>query len=291
MSIIKIFFILISIFNNIYCLPLSLQSFHLLPNLYYKNNIINRIVIIADIHSDYNRFNEILQNADILDSNNKWIAQKYTLVIQLGDQIDRKSIDKDDITDKHHFALTYYTDYLKKEARKYDSDVISIIGNHELMNIEKIKEKKIIRNIIAYRPIIFNFYKYIFCHGGFTKAHYDFLQEFNMSIYDINIIWKKYVMDMVLSSIETKALNYLILNTTDSILYIRKNLDTKELLKDLDIEYMFVGHNETDHIHLKNKVWYLDQMLKTSFDNKDYNYIEIINDTIYIRNLDYKKST
>ena len=112
-----------------------------------------------------------------------------------------------------------------------------------------------------------------------------------MSIYDINIIWKKYVMDMVLSSIETKALNYLILNTTDSILYIRKNLDTKELLKDLDIEYMFVGHNETDHIHLKNKVWYLDQMLKTSFDNKDYNYIEIINDTIYIRNLDYKKST
>jgi hypothetical protein len=262
--------------------PINITSYRDKNNIY--TNISKRIVIIADIHSDYDRFNNILQNAKILDKNNKWIAENI-LLVQLGDQIDRKAIDKYDISNKHHFRLTYYTDYLKKEAKKYDSDVVSLIGNHELMNIDKIRNKEAVKNIIADRPVLFKFYKYLFCHGGYTKSHHDILNTFKKDIEDINIIWNKYVMDIELSAIETEILNYLILNTTDSILYIRKDLDTKDFLHNLDIEYMFVGHNETKNIHLKSKVWYLDQMLKTAFDNNNYNYLEIIDDTIFIRSL------
>lgn len=269
----------------IFCEVLSLPIIKREPiNITSYTNVSKRIVIIADIHSDYDRFNNILQNAKILDKNNKWIAENI-LLVQLGDQIDRKAIDKYDISNKHHFRLTYYTDYLKKEAKKYNSDIVSLIGNHELMNIDKIRNKEAVKNIIADRPVLFKFYKYLFCHGGYTKSHYDMLNTFKKDIEDINIIWNKYVMDIDLSAIETEILNYLILNTTDSILYIRKDLDTKDLLHNLDIEYMFVGHNETKNIHLKNKVWYLDQMLKTAFDNSNYNYLEIIDDTIFVRSL------
>jgi len=291
---IKKLLVLFSILCNSLSLPISilqntqLSNYNISNNIKYKiNNIlINRIIIVADIHSDYDRFNKILQNAEIIDKNNVWITNN-TLLVQLGDQIDRKAIDKHDISDKHHFKLTYYTDYLKKESRKHKSDVVSLIGNHELMNIDKIRNKSEIRKIIADRPVLFKFYNYIFCHGGFTKSHYEILNMFKMKIEDLNTIWKKYVMNIELTLDETKVLNYLILNTTDSILYIRKDLDTKEILHNLDIEYMFVGHSETENIHLKNKVWYLDQMLKTSFDNNNYNYLEIIDDNIYIRSLEY----
>jgi len=280
---IKRLILILMLFSNVFSLPVKTYFTNAVTN----TNMFKRIVIIADIHADYDRFNKILQNADILDKNLRWIANKNTLIVQLGDQIDRKAIDKHDINDNHHFRLTYYTDYLKDVARNHSSDFISVIGNHELMNIDKIKNKNDVRNIIAYRPVLFKFDKYLFCHGGFTKKHYDMLKYMRKDIYDINIIWRKYVLDKALTFAETKILDNLILNTSDSILYIRKELDTKELLHNLNIEYLFVGHSETANIHLKNKVWYLDQMLKTSFDNRNYNYIDIIDDNIYIRSLKY----
>ena len=108
-----------------------------------------------------------------------------------------------------------------------------------------------------------------------------------MNIDDINNIWRKYVMNYSLSNDEEKLLNSLILDNINSILYIRQELDTKELLHELDIEYMFVGHSETENIYLKNKVWYLDQMLKIAFDNRNYNYLEIVNNSISVKSLEY----
>lgn len=288
---IKKLLLLLSIFYNINSLPIIHNKYVLNTNNTINtiniNNSISRIIIIADIHADYNRFNTILKNAKILDKNDKWIAEKNTLIMQLGDQIDRKEIDKNDISNKHHFKITHYTDYLKKIAIRHNSNFISVIGNHELMNIDKIRNKSDIKEIIANRPVLYKINNYMFCHGGFTKFHYEFLKSLNMNIDDINNIWKKYVMNYSLSNDEEMLLNLLILDTTNSILYIRQELDTKELLHELDIEYMFVGHSETENIYLKNKVWYLDQMLKIAFDNKKYNYLEIVNNSIYVKSLEY----
>jgi hypothetical protein len=280
---IKKIILLFTLFYNVISLPIM----HHNDIKHFNTSNISRIVIIADVHSDYDRFNKILKNAKILDKNDKWIADNGTLLVQLGDQIDRKHIDRHDISNKHHFKITYYTDYLKNVAINHNSNFISLIGNHELMNIDKIRNKTDIQKIIAERPVLLKINNYIFCHGGFTKLHYDFMKSYNKEIDDINKIWKKYVMNYSLSNDEEKLLNFLILDSTNSILYIRKELDTKELLHYLNIEYMFVGHSETESIHLKNKVWYLDQMLKTAFDNKNYNYLEIVNSSIYVKSLDY----
>jgi hypothetical protein len=50
---------------------------------------------------------------------------------------------------------------------------------------------------------------------------------------------------------------------------------------------MFVGHSETKHIYLKNKVWHLDQVLRTAFDAKTYTYIDIVDGNITVKNLKY----
>lgn len=251
---------------------------------------ISRLVIIADIHDDLSRFRTILQNAKIIDKNNNWITPPNTLVVQLGDQIDRKHIDDDDINNKHHFRMIRYTDFLQTLASQKGCIFISMIGNHELMNIEKIKNKLDIRYIISQRPIVAIVDNYLFCHGGFHLEHYLMLKSFHKNIQDLNDIWYKYVYDMDLTTDETQLLNALILDTENSILYTRKTADKYDndnLFRHLNLEYMFVGHSETKHIYLKNKVWHLDQVLRTAFDAKTYTYIDIVDGNITVKNLKY----
>jgi hypothetical protein len=48
---------------------------------------------------------------------------------------------------------------------------------------------------------------------------------------------------------------------------------------------MFVGHTITEYITLKNKIWFLDLMLKQAFDENKYNYIVIDNGNIIVKEL------
>jgi len=249
----------------------------------------SKIVIIADLHADINRFKDVLKDAKILDYNENWIAPPNTTVIQLGDQIDPKQNDKNDIDDSHHFKMIYYTNQLQKYALENDSKFISLIGNHELMNIEKIKRKPNLRDIIAHRPVLLFFQNYAFCHGGFKKRHYYLLNIYNKNVSDINQIWYKYVYDIPVTLTEELLLKNLILDQYDSILYTRipdsKN-DIYNLFNMLNIDYMFVGHSETDFVYLKYKIWCLDLQLKSAFDSMVYNYIIIENDNIIIKSLE-----
>lgn len=257
-----------------------------IPTAVYAN--ISRIVVIADVHDDLKRFKNILEDAEIINKNNEWIAEKNTVVVQLGDQIDRKHIDDDDISNKHHFRVTYYTDYLKSVALQNGGDFISMIGNHEHMNLEKIQTKEVLKDIISKRPIVAVINNYLFCHGGFTRQHYDVLRLYHMSIRDLNEIWFKYVQDIELSADETSILENLIINKESGILYIRKlgdKYDNNRLFLQMGIDYMFVGHSETKNIFVRNRVWYLDQILKLAFDDNVYNYIDIRENNITIKSL------
>jgi hypothetical protein len=249
----------------------------------------NKIIVIADVHADVFRFKEILKDAKVLGYDDKWIA-KNTTVIQLGDQIDPKSIDNKDIDNTHHFSMIYYTKSLQKTALDNGSKFISLIGNHELMNIEKIKRKPKLRDIIANRPVLQFLHNYVFCHGGFKKKHYYLLRIYNKTIDDLDSIWYKYVYDLPLSMIEDVILKSLILDTTDSILYTRipdnKN-DINNLFQLLNIDYLFVGHSETKFVYMQNKIWFLDLQLKSAFDGKIYNYIIIEDDKIIVKPLEF----
>lgn len=246
----------------------------------------SRIVVIADVHGDLKRFKYILRDAEVIDKNDRWIAKPNTAVVQLGDQIDPKHYTTYDI--KHHFDVIYFTDKLEQLANDNGGLFVSIIGNHEHMNMDRIKNKSNVRDIVAKRRIIKIINNYLFCHGSFKLNHHYILQKHRKTIDDVNIIWEKYVNDSPMTIDETVVLNGLILNTSDSVIYTKqpdeKN-DTYELLKIYEIDYMMVGHMLTKYIHLKNRIWFLDQLLKEAFDNGIYSYITITNDNIVVNTL------
>tara|TARA_B100001093_G_C26799697_1_gene1002785 strand:+ start:470 stop:1612 length:1143 start_codon:yes stop_codon:yes gene_type:complete len=101
-----------------------------------------RIVVIGDLHGDYNQTIESLKIADLIDYKDNdvnWIGRD-TVVVQVGDQIDRcrdlpcsRELDDDENSDIK--ILKLFTN-LHNQAIKTGGAVYSIIGNHELMNVD-----------------------------------------------------------------------------------------------------------------------------------------------------------
>lgn len=117
------------------------------------------IIVIGDIHGDFDLTLRVLKLAKVIDDNNKWIG-KNTYVIQVGDQLDNcrpwikkcdepshsasnPSRDEKDVESLSSYSgetpedikvMNFFTE-LNKEANKEGGAVISLLGNHEIMNV------------------------------------------------------------------------------------------------------------------------------------------------------------
>lgn len=251
------------------------------------NNISN-LIVIADVHGDINRFRYILQNENIIDSHNNWKAKENTIVIQLGDQIDPKDRPYSQ-NDKDHFDMIYYTDFLKKAAKKNKGDFVSLIGNHEHMNLKMIQKNKKLEEIIANRPLLVKINDNIFCHASLKKHHTNIMTKYNMTFSDVNMLWYKYVKKMHLNALDKIMIEILILDE-ESIIYNKipdNKKHTYQVLDQYSADYMFVGHLISKHIHVENRIWYLDQLLSKAFNGNIYTYVTIIDNNIKIKALNY----
>jgi len=112
------------------------------PNHIIKQ-IPKRIIIIGDLHGDYEKTIEMLKLAKLIDNKNKWIGGD-TFVVQLGDQIDRCRLDRGACTNEgatlndeaSDMKILYLMTELHTQAEKLGGAVYSIMGNHELMNVQ-----------------------------------------------------------------------------------------------------------------------------------------------------------
>ncbi len=86
---------------------------------------VQRIVAIGDLHGDYYHFFQLLQWADLVDSDGHWTGGKSHLV-QMGDVMDRGK------RAKEIFGLIKK---LEKEAAAAGGMVHMLLGNHEEMNL------------------------------------------------------------------------------------------------------------------------------------------------------------
>lgn len=102
----------------------------------------NRIIAIGDLHGDYRLTIKSLKIAKVINDNLNWIGDD-TVVVQVGDQIDRcrpfntkcdhpEETDNDEASDI--LILKLFND-LHNKAIKHGGAVISLLGNHELMNV------------------------------------------------------------------------------------------------------------------------------------------------------------
>ena len=108
---------------------------------------VKRIIVIGDIHGDWEMTQQLLKAGKLIDDDGNWVGAD-TVVVQVGDQIDRcrykfgsnnPSCDKPEATNPDEGSdwkiLQYFTN-LHKQAIKVGGAVYSLMGNHELMNVE-----------------------------------------------------------------------------------------------------------------------------------------------------------
>ncbi len=102
---------------------------------------VNRIIVIGDIHGDFNKLISCLKLAKVIDDKYNWIGND-TVIVQVGDQIDscrlnngidcNTQIISNDTPDD--LNILYFMTKLHKKASKFGGAVYSLIGNHELLN-------------------------------------------------------------------------------------------------------------------------------------------------------------
>ena len=103
---------------------------------------VKRIIVIGDIHGDMAMTLSTLKVAKLIDNNGNWIGGE-TVVVQVGDQVDRcrysgvacniKGATEDD--EGNDWKILQFFTKLHKQALKVGGAVYSLIGNHELMNV------------------------------------------------------------------------------------------------------------------------------------------------------------
>ncbi len=85
----------------------------------------SRVVAIGDVHGAYDALLRVLEGAGIVDDSGHWVGGTATLV-QVGDLIDRGPDDR---------RVLELIMRLEEEADRAGGRVISLLGNHEVMNL------------------------------------------------------------------------------------------------------------------------------------------------------------
>jgi len=275
----------------------------------YEYPLPERLVVIGDIHGDIKRFKSILIDAKIINENIEWIAEpKNTIVIQMGDQIDSlnrtTNVDWEVIED---IEMITFTNILDKLAIAKGGRLISIIGNHEFMNIlgnysyvsnnsignnekrrrELFKPGGQISTILGVRPIVVKIGNMLFCHAGLKISHLLILNIYKKDLGYVNKLWRQFAITNNISGMQDSDIFSRIILNDDGILWTRA-LDNREemeiMLRSLGCEYMFIGHNVVDEIKfVNNLLFYTDTGISRAFGNSSYQYIDIANFTVSIK--------
>lgn len=99
---------------------------------------VKKIYVIGDIHGDINAIlNILIHKIKVLTEKHEWIGGK-SVIVQLGDQVDgcRKNCSISENNTDDIAVLKLMTD-LHIKASKHGGAVHSLLGNHEIMNVQQ----------------------------------------------------------------------------------------------------------------------------------------------------------
>jgi len=285
----------------------------------YNNNqphilqAVPRIICIGDVHGDLGRLIDLLRTLQIIDHNTSWIAEpKNTIVVQLGDQLDSMSRgstkDWETVVDTD---VVRFMDDLDKIARRSGGRALSLIGNHELMNVlgdfSYVSEKSMklsgglsrrtymfraggpMARMLSKRNVVIRIGGVTFCHGGILPHHLDILRD-NITI--INEIVRKYLCAVPLNPHETFILHNTIIGF-EGILWTRRYFEliasgNMEMLQNiiqdicsrLKCNSVVVGHNTVQQITgaVDGALWLVDAALSRAYGSNINEVLEILHD-------------
>jgi hypothetical protein len=274
----------------------------------YEFSYPSRTIVIGDIHGDLKRFKNILIDANIINNDLEWIAEpQETIVIQLGDQVDSMNRAPDihnwEVLDD--ITVIHFTDSLDNIAKAKGGRVISLIGNHELMNVignfsyvssksnvpnrtDYFKPTGILSTVLANRPLVIKIGQHFFCHAGIKKQHLDLLHKYEKPVSYINEVWRQFMLTGTISVNDKELFDKLLLDM-DGILWTRTvddNDDMTTVLNTIGCEYIFIGHTTVEKVQLVgNRLWYVDTGISRAFGSMSYQYIDINNYNISVKTI------
>lgn len=253
---------------------------------------VKRIIAIGDLHGDYKATIQSLRKAHLIDQKNKWIGGS-TVVVQLGDQLDRGGRGESGQDEDSEFKIMNLFEKLHKQAKQTGGAVYSLLGNHELMNVlgdfsytskmglkhfggreGRLKQfrpgAKIAIKMAKNRNAILRIGDWIFVHGGITPRLAD-----KYKIVEINNLMRRYLLGDEKLEMD-KSFRELFLNN-GSLLWTRRYSEEKpdcktleKALQCLGAKKMVVGHTpqETINCKCKNSVWRIDTGMSNAFGKK-----------------------
>lgn len=273
-----------------------------------------RIIVIGDIHGDWEVTKRIFLLHDLIDTNGKWIAEPLdTKVVQVGDIVDRGGR-PDSIGDEcSEVKIMDFLDEINDQAIQYGGGVYCILGNHELMNVvgnftysgkESIKcfggkegRREAFRpggimakRFACSRNAVMKIGKFLFVHAGFDEKH------LTKTIPEINKTMRKFL-DGEKGIYNKDFIDYYM--AYNGILWNRElslgSPDCQKLEKILNhfnVNGLIVGHTIQEkgiNSKCKNKMWRVDTGMSKAFgkDGK-IQVLEILDNGEELSENDYK---
>lgn len=154
-----------------------------------------RILVIGDVHGDIQRLAQCFIQTGLINRAYQWTAQPPdTWVVQLGDQVDSLSRgESQDWETLPDVSVISFMEQMDALARPYGGRVISLLGNHELMNaqgdftyvsakslagsgqeagrLQKFRPGGTVARQLAHRPVVLKIGGMLFCHAGLLPQH------------------------------------------------------------------------------------------------------------------------
>jgi hypothetical protein len=258
-----------------------------------------RVIVIGDAHGDLGRMVATLRAMEIINENLQWVAQPAnTIVVQMGDQLD--SLNRtDECEDWERTAdtdLVVFMDRLDGLARLHGGRVISLIGNHELMNImgefmyvspksaqmngglesrrRQLAPNGYVAQILAKRCVLLKVGRVLFCHGGLLPQHLNIAAD---NIHVVNELFRKVVKRVPLGQDENRFATEMLLGP-QGILWTRAYVEmavlnqdvcavVQEVLDRTDSDAICVGHNTVNSIShaCGGRLWFTDAQFSRAY--------------------------
>lgn len=268
-----------------------------------------RIIVIGDLHGDTAMLCSCLYMTKIINTNMEWVADPpNTIVIQIGDQLD--SLSRNGVSGEWEklddTVLMRFTDKLDNVARKKGGRFISMLGNHEVMNVfgeysyvsstsmqksggqigrtAKFRPNGTYAQMLAKRPSVLKVGDILFCHAGLLPHHLDLVKARGGLVY-INELNRRVILGKPLAIDEVNIHKELFV-TPSSLLWNRDYLNLTPHMKEAlstvlsrtASKAMIIGHNPVDHIMslYDGRLWITDIGLSRSFPNDSIEVLEIL---------------
>ena len=260
-------------------------------------NTYKRILVIGDIHSDYDTMRQLFIDFHIVDRNLRWTAGD-TYVVQMGDQLDGKG--RNSIDASGEIEVLDMLDNLHTQALSYGGGVFCLIGNHEFMNFQgdfryvsgEDMEKsggEQSRNVL-YRPggtyakklacsrvAILKIKDILFVHGGITPDLMKYIEENDSNIKNINETLRDFLFKK-LDANDSQVTRFF--KSKDSLLWDRSL--GKANVKCMNFEKVgaiIIGHTPQSEINsvCNKKIWRTDVGISRAMGKINCEILEIIN--------------